>query len=520
MRILLVEPDYRRGSQSFRQKVANGRGRKRDDETLWYPPIGLMKISTFHKGRGDHVQFVIGTDASVIPKADLFSDVELWDRVYITTLFTFGWNKIIETIEFYKQAVGGSVSKIFVGGIMASLMPEEIFTATNIYPIVGTLDSPQKIRLEGNENIDELPLDYELLPTEVYAINDTYYGYATRGCENKCSWCGVPKIEGDLVDYIDIKPSIYYLRRTYGDKSRLKLMDNNVLASPNLRKIVNDLLELGYGRGETTDSPSPKAKVVDFNQGLDATHFTEECLEIISKINIKPMRIAFDRLSEENDYKNAIRLARKYGFNDFSNYMLYNWKDTPRDLYRRLEINFELNEEYTGAGGIYSYPMRFAPIADIDGTGANKNRDFFVDPKKDCDDYFENAQWNRRFVRNVEIIKGAANGAISPTTTLARRAIGYDFKQFLANLYMPEELLRNRNKYEATIRDGEPKRTLGDGTIEKFYEFIYRLLETQDEKFLYFHDAVSQNSVKGIKAAIENCKYKEVENWLKWYLKK
>ena len=50
-----------------------------------YPPLGLMKLATYHGsfGRGDRVTFVKGEDKEVLNQA--------WDRVYVTTLFTFEW---------------------------------------------------------------------------------------------------------------------------------------------------------------------------------------------------------------------------------------------------------------------------------------------------------------------------------------------------------------------------------------------------------------------------------------------
>ncbi len=510
---------------SFRKAAESGNAKKRDDESLWYPPIGLLKLATFHKRRDDTVVFVNGCDKSIVKDEDLFSNDLLWDRIYITTLFTFDWKNVIETINFYKKAVGGSSHKIFVGGIMASIMPNDIFEETGIQPVIGILDKPGKIGLPGDEEIDSLPPDYDVLDNRIYAINDTYYAYATRGCTHKCSWCGVPDIEPAYCDYIDIKPMIREMRRIYGDKSRLKLMDNNVLASPKLQQIVSDLVELGYGRGEKTEGMvPPRSRVIDFNQGLEAAHINEANITLLEQLHIKPMRIAFDRLGYKNNYINAVNVAQSRGFKEFSNYMLYNEKDTPHDLYERLKINREINQSWRDADGkasaaIYSYPMRFAPIKDDSPEHLNRSRDY-VPPKPDRNiDYLQDARWTKRFTRNIEIIKGASHGAISPTPTLAQRAIGESYEEFLSNLYMPEELLRYRDKYEARIYANNPDRKPGTGDVEAFREFVLRLLSHQDEVFFEFHDAVSPCSKEAVKQAFKTAKNEEVKKWLEWYLK-
>ncbi len=288
MKILLVEPDYRHGSASFLKGVTSLATKKRNDESLWYPPIGLMKLATFHKRRGDEVQFVIGRDKNVIQEGDLFSHELFWDRIYISTLFTFDWKNVVETINFYKKAVGGSFHRIYIGGIMASIIPNSIFEETGIQPVTGIIDSAQKLGFPENVNIDRLPPDYNILDNRVYAINDTFYAYTTRGCKKQCAWCGVPSIEPDYFDYIDIKPMIREMRENFGDKSRLKLMDNNVLASSELERIVNDLVELGYGYGQTTTTNPPRMRVIDFNQGLDLRTGEEEGQEQRSGIGPAP----------------------------------------------------------------------------------------------------------------------------------------------------------------------------------------------------------------------------------------
>lgn len=524
MRILLVEPNYRRNSKSIIEKASaiNSTSKRRADESLWYPPLGLMKLSTFHKMRGDEVHFVYGC----ISQRDLFDLSGSWDRIYITTLFTFQWVKTIETINHYKKLVWGDTGEVFVGGIMASLLPDKLYEATGIYPVKGVIKSPKQIGLPGTENIDFLAPDYGLLNNNLYAINSTYYAYTTRGCENECPWCGVPILEPGGVYYIDIREMIRSMRREHGDKPKLKLMDNNVLASSDLEKVVEDLIELGYGRNMVTNTDPPRERIIDFNQGLDASFLTEENMRLLAKLNIKPMRIAFDRVGEKDEYLRALKIAKKYGVRVFSNYMLYNYQDTPKGLYERLIVNINLNRRWRNKKGkptasIYSYPMRYAPIDNTDSPTAISQENGICVPAMPVDNQngtYNGIFWTKRFVRNIEIMKGAAHGSISPTPSLARRTIGNTFKEFVANLYMPEELLRYRNKYEQKVYKFEPKREPGIGEIERFRDFIFKILRTKGERFATFHNVVSKNSRQAIREFLQSCKDDEIKKWLSYYL--
>ena len=127
MRVLLVEPAYRKDKPNIERRI--------NDDTLWYPPLSLLKLARFHRDRGDEVKFVSGFDPSLFEDTDMFSEGQTWDRVYITTLFTFHFDKITKTINDYIKAIGGTVGNVFVGGVMASIMPEDIFNETGIWPV-------------------------------------------------------------------------------------------------------------------------------------------------------------------------------------------------------------------------------------------------------------------------------------------------------------------------------------------------------------------------------------------------
>ena len=111
-------------------------------------------------------------------------------------------------------------------------------------------------------------------------------------------------------------------------------------------------------------------------------------MSLLSKLNIRPMRIAFDHVKEKIVYERALKIAKKYGVKEFSNYLLYNWKDTPRDLYDRLVINIKLNKKWgrgskNSSAAIYSYPMRFAPIKSVNAGESNQKRDYIPESPKE-----------------------------------------------------------------------------------------------------------------------------------------
>ena len=150
------------------------------------------------------------------------------------------------------------------------------------------------------------------------------------------------KLEPRFQHYIPIQRQIKGIEDVYGAKQDLILLDNNVLASRFFKRIINDIRALGF---EKEAKFNGRMRRVDFNQGVDARKLSEKKIALLATTAIRPLRIAFDHISMKDLYVSRIRLAAKYGLLNLSNYVLYNYMDTPEDFYERLRINCELNEE-------------------------------------------------------------------------------------------------------------------------------------------------------------------------------
>ena len=534
-----------------------------------YPPIGLMKLATYHRRMGDEVVFykgelkdfilneiyeelidklnsvdntilwrehksliidfirigkkevleVVNSSSRYKPlvfnwlihyknyyKKKEYLNYPKWDRICISSLFTFYWDITVETIEFAKTIIKDK-NQILVGGVLATVLADELEKETGIKPHKGLLNRPGDLD-KGNETIiDELPLDYSILDEIDYKYpeNNAYYGYMTRGCIRKCSFCAVWKIEPEFNSYISLKEKVEEIKSLYGDQRNLLLLDNNVLASKQFPQIINEIKEIGFVKGakyiepnhldiaienlkkglndraytkksleqlhyllnklkgnsqqelynlldkmqllnintatkenillvypETKDlfekhrNKSAKLRYVDFNQGVDARLITEEKMQLLSEIPIRPLRIAFDRIAYKDIYVNSIRLAAKHGIRSLSNYLLYNEKDNPDELYERLEINVLLSEKLDIS--IYSFPMKFHPI-----TGEKHlNRDFLGE------------HWNRKYIRAIQTVLNSTKGKIGIGVSFFYEAFGKDLDEYHKILIMPETYILYR----------------------------------------------------------------------------
>lgn len=419
--ILLIEPGYRNK----------------------YPPLGLMKIAAYHgpDGKRDNVRFIKGEDKSVLGAA--------WDRVYVTTLFSFEYERIARSLDFALEVVRGQANKVFVGGIAASLMNERFASEPRwrgIRFVAGLLDkSPaESLQLDEFEEelyaddtngkpIESLVPDYSILDQVEYKypVHDAYFLYASRGCIRTCSFCGVPKLEGGLRETPSITAIVREIERRYGAKKDLTFMDNNITASPKLKEIMDEVVDLGFGRGATiTRRGIAIQRRVDFNQGVDARELAKnpDLMKQLARICVSPLRIAFDHLGFRDDYETSIRQAAEHGITNLSNYMLYNFKEPPSDLFERMRLNVTLNEDL--GIRIFSFPMRYQPVDLINRTHVG-------------------LKWTRHQLRSMQVILQATHGIVSGAPDFFREAFGDTADEFMDLLFRPHHMIFNRFWYKS-----------------------------------------------------------------------
>ena len=153
-----------------------------------FPNLALMKISAYHKGKGDDVEW--------------WNPLYRYDRVYSSKVFDF------TPIDPY--------------------LPDDAIRGGTGYrdiPIDRTLP----------DEVDGMFPDYSIYPKCDYAV-----GYLTRGCPNHCRWCVVPRKEGNIRPYREWQEIVR------DDSDKLVLMDNNILSCDYGIQQLESLIGSGY----------------------------------------------------------------------------------------------------------------------------------------------------------------------------------------------------------------------------------------------------------------------------------
>jgi hypothetical protein len=237
-----------------------------------FPNLALMKISAYHKKRGDLVEWVNYWDR--------------YDKVYCSKVFTF------------------------TPDVLTHIQADEVVKG-------GT----------GYNKFDELFCDSAVPDYSLYPIYPDAYGFLTRGCIRQCSWCIVPYKEGGMRPYCDIETVLQ-------GRKRAILLDNNVLASDfglwQIEKIVKLKCRVDFNQGldarlvsDDVAKMLAQVKWIRFIRfALDTESQTDAILSAIEKLNrhgVKNRKVfVYVLLRDLHDSYRRINLLKQLGVIPFA----------------------------------------------------------------------------------------------------------------------------------------------------------------------------------------------------------
>jgi hypothetical protein len=362
------------------------------------PNVALMKISTMHKSKGDNVKFYYGAPSNLITFKP--------DVIYVSTIFTWEFRDCIMCIRQLKKNFPDA--KLRVGGISASLQSGNFKLNAELIE--------EELHVGLWDELDNIKPDYSLFPDIDYSIV-----MSSRGCVNKCAFCMVSKLEPN---YYENK---YWWKSIDGSKPKIVFFDNNFFASTREHfDNVMDMLEI-------------LDKDVDFNQGLDSRIFykSEYIAQRMSKINIHPLRFAWDGKQEDIAVPEAIKLAFKYHLSDISVYMLYNFHDTPEEIYYRMKTMAGVECNGHRGNSVYIFPMKYQPLDTLEKSN-------FVG-----EHWTEKTLYNFNQMRNTEFVNGILR---FNNVAHVEKVFGKDEKEFLDRLNR-EEAVDRRVDWRAFLKN-------------------------------------------------------------------
>ena len=216
-----------------------------------WPNLCLMKLSAYHKARGDHVEW--------------WRPEGQYDRVYKSRVFTDTYSQDTITVTNAGEVVCGGT-----GYGPGPNLPDEV---EHTYP------------------------DYSIYPQ----FSGIAYGFLSRGCPRNCGFCLVSDKEGRR------SIQVADLAEFWNGQKEVKLLDANLLACPDHEKLILQLAEsrayVDFSQGLDIRLITPdnvallnrvRTKTVHFawdNPDMDLTPYFRRFLELTAIKNFRKRKV-------------------------------------------------------------------------------------------------------------------------------------------------------------------------------------------------------------------------------------
>lgn len=261
MRIGLIDADIMWGEH------VSGR-RYRNTKADIFPNLSLMKLSAYYKSEGHDVEWYNGIG-------------EPYDMVFVS--------KVFSTTPTSREYIRSGM--VYYGGTGFCI---ELENGKEVYREPQTFDESDRLIKfhqgyfisQLRPEVEHIMPDYSLYPT----IQDTAYGFLTRGCPRGCKFCHVAPKEGKR------SHKVADLSEWWNGQKHIVLCDPNILACS--KRSLPGLLK------QLADSKA----WVDINQGLDARLLTPEIVAMLNEIKLSTIHFAWDDYKQKDAVLRGLKL--------------------------------------------------------------------------------------------------------------------------------------------------------------------------------------------------------------------
>ena len=255
-----------------------------------WPNLALMKLSDWHKAKGDTVEWHAGWSH--------------YDVVYMSKVFSDAYSQ-----DAFTPA---NTDAVIRGGSGYAI---RTVSGVEIYDPAADKSLP--------EAVEHMMPDYSLYPN---LTKDTAYGRLTVGCPKRCAWCHVCAMQGAA------SRRVADLDEFWQGQRNITLLDPNILACADRDRL---LLQLAVSGAR-----------IDFNQGLDIQRMDTDVISLLNRCKIPRYRFAWDDPSVDltDQFARVGDALRTKSRSAKMVYVLANFgSSTPDDVLFRIYILRSLN---------------------------------------------------------------------------------------------------------------------------------------------------------------------------------